>query len=62
MKLTLMYAPVSCALVPYVALTEAGAAFEVQAIDHTRAEHFRDEFPLMATQTPPPLATSKSPT
>jgi len=44
MKLTLMYAPVSCALVPYVALTEAGAAFEVQAIDHTRAEHFRDEF------------------
>jgi glutathione S-transferase len=44
MMLTLMYAPVSCALVPYVALTEAGAAFEVQAIDHTRAEHFRDEF------------------
>lgn len=44
MKLILMYAPVSCALVPYVALVEAGAVFEVQAVDHARAEHFRDDF------------------
>jgi glutathione S-transferase len=44
MSLILMYAPVSCALVPYVALIEAGAAFEVHAIDHTRGAHLREEF------------------
>lgn len=32
MKLTLCYAPRTCALVSYVTLTEAGAAFDVQKI------------------------------
>ena len=29
MKLQLYYAPVACAMVPYINLTEAGADFEV---------------------------------
>ncbi len=33
MKLTLFYGPLTCALVPYVLLTEAGADFEVQPVD-----------------------------
>lgn len=36
MNLALYYAPMTCALVPYVTLTEAGAAFEVRNIN-TRA-------------------------
>ena len=36
MKLTLFYAPMTCALVPYVTLTEAGAAFDVRNVN-TRA-------------------------
>jgi len=36
MKLTLYFAPMTCALVPFITLTEAGADFEVQAIN-TRA-------------------------
>jgi glutathione S-transferase len=44
MALTLLYAPVSCALAPYVALTEAGADFEVRPIDHNRGEVFSPEF------------------
>jgi glutathione S-transferase len=39
MQLTLVYAPVSCALVPYLTLTEAGASFDVRAIDHNRGLH-----------------------
>ena len=33
MKLTLYFAPMTCALVPFVTLTEAGAEFEVQAVN-----------------------------
>lgn len=33
MNLVLFYAPTTCALVPYVTLTEAGAEFEVSKID-----------------------------
>ncbi len=33
MKLILYYAPVACSLVPYVTLTEAGAAFEVRPVN-----------------------------
>ena len=36
MSLTLYYAPMTCALVPYVTLTEAGAAFDVHNVN-TRA-------------------------
>jgi glutathione S-transferase len=44
MKLTLFYAPVSCALVPYVALAEAGADFDVEAIDNNRQQNVSPPF------------------
>jgi glutathione S-transferase len=44
MKLTLMYSPISCAMVPYIALTEAGAEFEVQVIDFMRGQHMSPEY------------------
>lgn len=40
MSLVLYYSPMTCALVPYVTLTEAGAAFEVRNVN-TRANHHR---------------------
>jgi glutathione S-transferase len=39
MKLTLYYAPMTCALVPYVTLTEAGAQFDVQNVNTRTDEH-----------------------
>jgi glutathione S-transferase len=44
MKLKLYYAPRTCALVPYVALTEAGAAFEVQNLNTRTNAHRTPEF------------------
>lgn len=44
MKLTLFYAPMTCALVPFVTLTEAGAAFEVQNLNTRTNEHRTPEF------------------
>ncbi len=44
MKLTLYYAPMTCALVPYVALTEAGAGFEVVNVNTRANQHKTPEF------------------
>jgi glutathione S-transferase len=44
MKLTLFYAPVACSLVPYIALNEAGAEFDVHVIHHRRGDHMNPEF------------------
>lgn len=44
MKLLLYYAPMTCALVPYVALTEAGAAFEVANLNTRTDSHRTPEF------------------
>jgi glutathione S-transferase len=44
MKLTLYYAPMTCALVPYVALTEAGAPFEVVNVNTRTNAHRTPEF------------------
>jgi glutathione S-transferase len=44
MKLTLYYAPMTCALVPYVALTEAGAEFEVRNVNTRTNAHRMPEF------------------
>lgn len=44
MKLVLYYAPISCSLVPYIALTEAKADFAVEVIDFKRGGHMRPEF------------------
>lgn len=44
MKLTLYYAPLTCALVPYVTLTEAGAQFEVRDINTRKGGNRTPEF------------------
>ncbi len=44
MKLLLYYAPMTCALVPYVTLTEAGAEFEVINLNTRANAHKTPEF------------------
>ena len=44
MKLTLYYAPMTCALVPYVTLTEAGADFDVRNINTRNGQNRSPEF------------------
>jgi glutathione S-transferase len=44
MEITLYYAPNTCALAPYVTLTEAGAKFEVRSLNYRKREHFTPEY------------------
>jgi len=44
MTLTLYYAPISCSLVPYIALSEAGAAFEIQVVDFRHGAHMSPDY------------------
>lgn len=44
MQLALYYAPISCSLVPYIALTEAGADFKVHVINFRKGDHHSPEF------------------
>src|SRR5882672_1047793 len=44
MKLTLYYAPMTCALVPFVTLTEAGAEFDVHNINTRNGQNHKPEF------------------
>jgi len=44
MNLTLYYCPYSCATVPWLALTEAGARFEVRAVNLSRGEQTTPEY------------------
>lgn len=44
MEITLYYAPNTCALAPYVTLTEAGAKFEVRPLNYRQREHFTPEY------------------
>ena len=44
MKLTLYFAPMTCALAPFITLTEAGADFEVQAINTRKGGNRTPEF------------------
>jgi len=44
MKLTLYYAPITCSLVPYVTLTEAGAAFDVRPVNFLKGQHMTPDF------------------
>jgi hypothetical protein len=37
MEIVLYYAPISCALAPYITLTEAGTEFEVRPLNFKRA-------------------------
>jgi glutathione S-transferase len=44
MDLVLYYAPVTCALVPYVTLTEAGAPFAVRPLNFARQQHLAADY------------------
>jgi glutathione S-transferase len=44
MKLTLYFAPMTCALVPFVTLTEAGADFDVRSINTRNGQNHTPEF------------------
>jgi glutathione S-transferase len=44
MNLILYYAPLTCALVPFIALTEAGAEFDVRVVDYRRGDHITPEY------------------
>lgn len=44
MNITLYYAPIACSLVPYVALTEAGAEFDVEVVNFMKGEHLGPEY------------------
>jgi glutathione S-transferase len=44
MQIVLYYAPVACSLVPYVTLTEAGAAFEVRPISLKKSQQNSPEY------------------
>lgn len=44
MTLTLYYSPLSCATVPYIALTEAGADFQVSVVNMRQRAHLSAEY------------------
>jgi glutathione S-transferase len=44
MKIELYYAPNTCALAPYVTLTEAGAAFEVRPLNYRKRQNMSPEY------------------
>ena len=44
MKIELFYSPVTCAMAPYINLTEANAEFEVHALNFRAAEHLSEEY------------------
>ncbi len=44
MKLTLAYSPGACSLVPYILLTEAGAAFDTLVVNLAKGEHHGAEY------------------
>ena len=44
MPLILYYAPNACSLVPYVTLTEAGAAFEVRPLNFRQSQHMSPDY------------------
>jgi glutathione S-transferase len=44
MNLTLFYSPITCSMVPYIALTEAQAPFKVRVINLALREHMEPEY------------------
>jgi len=44
MHITLHYAPIACSLVPYVALLEAGAEFDVEVVNFLQGEHLSADY------------------
>lgn len=44
MQITLHYSPIACSLIPYVALTEARADFEVKVVNFLKREHMSADY------------------
>ena len=44
MDIALYYAPITCALAPYITLTEAGATFEVRPLNFRKQEHMSADY------------------
>ena len=44
MELALYYAPNTCALAPYITLTEAGADFEVRPLNYRKRQNLSPEY------------------
>ena len=44
MKIELYYAPITCAMAPFIALTEAGATFETHALNFRASDHLSLEY------------------
>lgn len=44
MDIVLYYAPITCALAPYITLTEAGAKFEVRPLNLRKGQHTSPEY------------------
>ena len=44
MEIALYYAPITCALAPYITLTEAGAKFEVRPLNFRKGQHTSAEY------------------
>ena len=44
MKIELYYAPITCAMAPFITLTEAGAEFEVHALNFRTNDHLSPEY------------------
>jgi glutathione S-transferase len=44
MKIELYYAPITCAMAPFITLTEAGADFEVHALNFRTNDHLSPEY------------------
>jgi glutathione S-transferase len=55
MKIALYYAPTTCALVPWVNLTEAGATFETRKINMRKAQNMSPEFMALNPKHKVPL-------
>ncbi len=55
MKLQLYYAPISCALVPWVTLTETGAPFETVSLNMRTAQHMAPGFMALNPKHKVPL-------
>jgi glutathione S-transferase len=44
MEIALYYAPITCALAPYITLTEAGAKFEVRPLNFRKGQHTSPDY------------------
>lgn len=57
MDIKLYYAPITCAMVSYVALTEAGLDFEIIPLNFRKAEHLGQEYLAINPKHKVPLLT-----